>query len=171
MPALAVAATLLASCSALERQVSVSPTPWASPVVQASARPAWIEDLTFSGGLAGTLNQVVAGSAGLRTICTGQRAQGGTTWVLTLFGPVAGTVYGVQATVGDYRGPGRYRAPDAGVQVFSPDDSVGWQSLAGDPVSMVLEPGLESGTVDATLTNLTDGSSKVHVSGRWTCQT
>jgi hypothetical protein len=36
---------------------------------------------------------------------------------------------------------------------------------------MVLEPGLESGTVDATLTNLTDDRSKAHVSGRWTCQT
>jgi hypothetical protein len=171
MLALAAAVTLVAGCSALERQVSVSPTPSASPVIEASARPPWIEDLTFSGGLTGTLNQVVAGSAGLRTICTGKRAQGGTTWVLTLFGPVAGTVYGVQATVGDFRGPGRYRAPDAGVQVFSPDDSVGWRSLAGDPVSMLLEPGLESGTVDATLTDLADNSSKVHVSGRWTCQT
>lgn len=168
---LLMAAVVTVGCSALEREVSVPRSPSPSPVVVTSGAPAWVENLTFSGELSGTLNQVTAGSAGLRTICTGQRAVGGTTWVLTLFGPVGGSEYGLQATVSDYRGPGKYQEPQAAMQVFRPDATLGWQSLGSDPVTMELDRGLQSGTLDATLTNLTDDTSKVRVSGHWTCQT
>jgi hypothetical protein len=170
MAAASIAVAAIAGCSMLEQQISVSPTPTPSPFIGSSARPPWIEDLTFSGDLAGTMNQVVAGSGGTRTICTGQRGQGGDTWVLTLFGPVGRTTYGLQVTVSDYRGPGMYRAPQASMQVFKADDSLGWQSLGGDQVSLMLDTSRESGTVEATLTNLTNDSSKVRVSGHWTCR-
>jgi len=170
MAAASVAVVAVAGCSILEQQVAVSSTPTPSPFVVSSAPPPWTEDLTFSGDVSGTLNQVVAGTAGVRTICTGQRGLGGDTWVLTLFGPVGRSVYGVQLTVSDYRGPGSYEAPQASMQVFRPDASLGWQSLDGDQVSFVLDTSRQSGTVEATLTNLTNDSSKVNVSGRWTCR-
>jgi hypothetical protein len=165
----AVVAVAVSGCSLLEQQVSVRPTPTPTPFVASSAPPPWTENLTFSGDLSGTMNQVVAGSGGTRTICTGQRGQGGAAWVLTLFGPVGRAVYGLQLTVSDYRGPGAYKAPQASMQVFRPDATLGWQSLDGDQVSLVLDSSRQSGTVDATLTNLTNDSSKVRVSGRWSC--
>jgi hypothetical protein len=167
--ALAVVVTIT-GCSVLEQQVSVSPTPTPTPFVASTAPPPWTEDLTFSGDLSGTMNRVVAGSAGMRTICTGQRGQSGDTWVLTLFGPVGRATYGLQLTVGDYRGPGTYQAPQASMQVFKPDAALGWQSLDGDQVALVLDPSRQSGTVEATLTNLTNNTSKVRVSGRWSCR-
>ena len=160
---------VVSGCSLLEQQMSISPTPTPSPLVASSAQPPWTENLTFSGDLKGTMNQVVAGSGGTNTVCTGQRAQGGDPWVLTLFGPVGRATYGLQITVSDYRGPGDYEAPEASMQVFRPDATLGWQSLAGDQVSMVLDPGQESGTVNATLTNLTNATTKVKVYGSWTC--
>ena len=170
MAAASVAVVAVAGCSILEQQVAVSSTPTPSPFVVSSAPPPWTEDLTFSGDISGTLNQVVAGTAGVRTICTGQRGQGGETWVLTLFGPVGRSIYGVQLAVSDYRGPGSYEAPQASMQVFRPDASLGWQSLEGDQVSLVLDTSRQSGTVDATLTNLTNDSSKINVSGHWSCR-
>src|SRR5438034_781652 len=161
MAAASIAMAAVAGCSLLEQQVSVSPTPTPSPFVASSAPPPWTENLTFSGDLSGTMNQVVAGSAGLRTICTGRRGQGGDTWVLTLFGPVGRATYGLQLTISDYRGPGTYEAPQASMQVFRPDASLGWQSLNGDQVSLVLDDSRQSGTVEATLTNLTNATSKV----------
>jgi hypothetical protein len=169
MAATALVVAAVAGCSVLEQQVSVSPTPTPTPSVGSGARPSWVEDLTFSGDVSGTMNQVVAGSGGLRTICTGQRGQGGDTWVLTLFGPIGSATYGLQLTLSDYRGPGPYEAPQASMQVFRPDDTLGWRSLDGDHVSVVLDSGRQSGTVQATLTNLTNDSSNVHVSGRWSC--
>ena len=165
----AVAALTLSGCSLLEQQVSVSPTPTPSPFTGASAHPPWVEELTFSGDVKGTMNQVTAGSGGIRTICTGQRGQGGDTWVLTLFGPVGPSTYGLQLTLSAYRGPGAYEAPQASMQVFRPDNTLGWQSLEGDQVSVVLDSGRESGTVEATLTNLTNDASKVQVNGHWSC--
>jgi hypothetical protein len=55
------------------------------------------------------------------------------------------------------------------MQVFRPDATLGWQSLTGDQVSMVLDPTRQSGTVNATLTNLTNDTTKVWVYGKWTC--
>jgi hypothetical protein len=170
MATAAIVVVTVAGCSVLEQQVSVSPTPTPTPFVGSSARPPWVEDLTFSGDVSGTMNQVVAGSSGLRTICTGQRGQGGDTWVLTLFGPVGSATYGLQLTLSDYRGPGAYDAPQASMQVFRSDDTLGWQSLDGDPVSVVLDSSRESGTVQATLTNLTNNRSKVQVGGQWSCR-
>jgi hypothetical protein len=170
MVAASVAVAAIAGCSVLEQQVYVPPTPTPTPFVGSSARPPWIEDLTFSGDVAGTMNQVVAGSGGTRTVCTGQRGQGGGTWVLTLFGPVGRATYGLQVTVSDFRGPGTYQAPQASVQVFRADETLAWQSLGGDRVSLILDAGRQSGTVEATLTNLTNDSSKVRVSGHWTCR-
>ena len=77
---------------------------------------------------------------------------------------------GLQLTVGDYRGPGTYQAPQASMQVFRPDATLGWRSRDGDQVSLVLDTSRLSGTVEATLTNLTNDTSKVQVSGRWSCR-
>jgi len=170
MAAALIVVVAIAGCSVLEQQISVSPTPTPSPFVASSAPPPWTEELKFSGDLSGTMNQVVAGSAGIRTICTGQRGQSGDTWVLTLFGPVGRATYGLQLTVSDYRGPGTYQAPQASMQVFRPDATLGWQSRDGDQVSLVLDTSRESGTLEATLTNLTNDSSKVQVSGHWSCK-
>ena len=99
--AAAIAVVTLAGCSLLEQQVAVSPTPTPTPFTGASAHPPWVENLTFTGDVKGTMNQVAVGSGGLRTICTGQRGQGGDIWVLTRFGPVGPSTYGLQLTLSD----------------------------------------------------------------------
>jgi hypothetical protein len=168
-----LAAGLLGGCSLLEQPPAVPPTPTPTGYQGPTPRPAWVENLTFGGDLSGVMNQVTAGAGGLRTVCTGKRGLGLSTdtWVLTLFGPIGKQVYGLEISLSDYRGPGTYSAPQATMQVFRPDVTLGWQALGGDAVSFVIDQGEESGTVQATLTNLTNNRSKVRVSGRWTCQT
>jgi hypothetical protein len=170
MAAALAVAVAAGGCSVLEQQVTVSPTPTPTPFVASTAPPPWTEELKFSGDVSGTMNQVVAGSAGIRTICTGQRAEDGDTWVLSLFGPVGRATYGLQLTISPYRGPGTYQSPQASMQVYRPDATLGWQSLDGDQVSLVLDTSRQSGTVQATLTNLTNATSKVRVTGHWTCR-
>jgi hypothetical protein len=88
-----------------------------------------------------------------------------------VYGPVGGTVYGLVTTVAAYRGPGLYRGPDVKVQMLRQDGSAVWRSEPGDQVTFVVSVDEESGTLDATLTELSTDTTKVHVTGHWSCQT
>jgi hypothetical protein len=93
------------------------------------------------------------------------------TWASTLFGPVGAEVFGVVVLSSGYRGPATYDQGKASVQVYNPDKSRVWQSQSGDLVSFTVNPDEESGSMDATLTNLGTNKSKLKVSGRWSCRT
>ncbi len=159
----------LAGCSMLEPEPSAATSSSPTPFVGVTPHAAWVEDLTFSGDFTGTLNQVSPGEAGMRTACTGPRGRDTGVWVLTLFGLVGSRTFGLQVTVGDYRGPGTYAAPQASMQVFRPDAVAGWRAAGGDQVAFTVAADEQSGTLDAHLTNLTDNRSQLRVRGRWDC--
>ena len=70
-----------------------------------------------------------------------------------------------------YGGPGSYRAPVVSVQVSKPDGSAVWETSAGDSAMFVVGSDEESGTLQATLTDLNSNTTKLRLSGRWSCVT
>ncbi|MDQ6772593.1 MAG: hypothetical protein M3024_06350 [Candidatus Dormibacteraeota bacterium] len=164
-----LAVVTLSACGALEPVPQVAATPTPTQIADPNSAPSWLENLTFGGDLRGTLNQVTAGENGMRTACTGPRGRAMQAYVLTVFGPVGKSVYGVQLTVNQYRGPGQYSAPLAGAQVFRPDNSAGWRAVDGDSVTVSVGPDEQSGQVQASLTNLGNNNSKLKLKGNWAC--
>jgi hypothetical protein len=92
-------------------------------------------------------------------------------WASALFGPIGGDVYEVLVTVRPYRGPGTYQAPDVSVQVARPDGSAVWQTSGGDSATFTVGVDEESGSLDATLTNLSSTTTTLSVDGHWSCRT
>src|SRR5207248_9144602 len=92
-------------------------------------------------------------------------------WALHVFGQVGPQVLGVVVTANPYRGPGQYTGTTTVVQVHNLDNSGVWQSGAADPVAFAVNNDEESGTLQATLTSVANGTGKLKVSGRWACKT
>lgn len=159
-----------AGCSVLETLPTPSAAPSSSPSVAAAPYAAWAQDLSFGGDLTGTMGQVLSGDPGMRSECTGRNSLTAGTWASNLFGYVGSQVYGVTIRVAAYRGPGSYAAPGVTVQVHRPDNSAVWQTSSGDAATFTVATDQESGTVDATLTNLATTRSKLALSGRWSCR-
>jgi len=148
--------------------------PAASPSASASAsppQPNWAEALSFSGDVKGTMYQVVVGDAAIRSECTGRNSRYGGAWASTLYGTVGKDVYGVLVTVRPYAGPGSYRVPAVSVQVSKPDGSAVWQTSGADTAMFVVGSDEESGMLQATLTDLNSNTTKLRLSGRWSCAT
>jgi hypothetical protein len=162
---------LVAACAAPAPPVDVPPavpaTPAPSPV---SADAGWAQAMDFSGDVRGAMYRVVPGGGATRSECTGRNSRPAGTWVSALFGPVGPDVYEVLVTVRPYRGPGVYRAPDVMVQVSRPDGSAVWQTSGSDPATFGVGAGEESGSVDATLTNLASTTTALRLDGRWSCR-
>lgn len=178
MAALACAFAVQA-CAALDAAPSPSPTGAASALPPTSPTPSptgsafgnWSESLDFAGDLGGHMSTVVANDTSRRSECTGKNSKTGGTWASTLYGDVGGKTFGVIFTISGYRGPGLYREGAGTVQVHSVGGDHDWQSRAGDALTVTVGNDEESGTVDANLTNLADGRSKLHLTGSWTCRT
>jgi len=147
-----------------------SPAPTAAAAT-ASPNAAWTESLTFTGDVKGTMYQVVVGDAATRSECTGRNSRYGGAWASTLYGTVDQDVYGLLVTVRPYRGPGIYQAPAVSVQVSKPDGSAVWETSADDPATFLVASDEESGTLQATLTDLNSNATKLRLSGRWSCVT
>jgi hypothetical protein len=142
------------------------------PAPASSARAAggtWAQALTFSGDVQGGMDHVLPGSAAMRSECTGRNSRLAGSWASALFGPVGAEVYEVLVTERPYRGPGTYLAPDVVVQVARPDGSAVWQTSAGDAATFTVGVDEESGTLSATLTNLSSTATSLRVDGRWSC--
>ena len=167
---MAVAAALSA-CTALENASAPEPTANASApaVAPTPSGAAWAQDLVFSGDLSGRLTSVVPNQPGQANQSTGFNSKSTGKWVSQIFGPVATGVYGVIVTVDPYRGPGTY-ATGTSVQVHSVDQKQVWEAQAGDAVKFGVNNDEQSGTLDATLTNLADNKGKLHVTGSWSCR-
>lgn len=131
----------------------------------------WAQALVFSGDLAGAMHDVVAGDDATRSECSGRNSRAAGAWASALYGPVGQDVYGVVVTVRSYRGPGTYRAPDVIVQVARADRSAVWQTSGDDPATFTVGRDEESGSVDATLTNLMTNAAGLRVTGTWNCVT
>jgi hypothetical protein len=117
------------------------------------------------------MTSVVPVSHEVRSECTGRNSRPAGTWASTIFGNVGDGVYGVLFTVARYRGPGSYSAPDVTVQVHRSDNSAVWQSSGEHGAVFTIATDEESGTVDATLTNLASNQATMRVSGSWSCST
>jgi hypothetical protein len=149
-----------------------------APVRLATPAPAvrapggsWAQALTFSGDVQGSMDHVLPDSAATRSECSGRNSRPAGAWASAMFGPVGPDVYEVLVTVRPYRGPSAYRAPDVVVQVARPDGSAVWQTSAGDAATFTVGVDEESGTLSATLTNLSSTATKVRLDGRWSCHT
>lgn len=164
------AALALAGCSALQEAAAPEPPATASAAPSSLAGgAAWAQDLTFSGDLTGRVTTIVPNQPGQQSECTGRNSKTGGRWDSSIYVQLSGTVYDLVISASPYRGPGSY--PAATVQVQSADGRQVWQTQSGDPVSFTVASDEESGTVDATLTNLADVKTKLSVKGSWTCRT
>ena len=165
-------ALIFGACTNFAAPAVEGPAP--SPSASAATRPAkpnWAEALSFSGDVRGTMYQVVVGDASIRSECTGRNSSYGGAWASTLYGTVGKEVYAVLVTVRPYAGPGSYRVPAVAVQVSKPDGSAIWQTSGGDSATFVVGSDEESGTLQATLTDLNSNTTKLRLSGRWSCVT
>jgi hypothetical protein len=163
--------TALAGCGALPEPPP--PAASAAPVARpsASVAPNWVQSLTFSGDLSGSMSRLSPPAVNQHSECSGKNSKSGGTWASTLIGPVGAEVFGVVVVANGYRGPGGYDQSKTAVQVHSLDYGRAWGSLSSDPVTFTIGPDEESGSIDATLTNLTTGKTKLKVAGRWSCKT
>ena len=161
------------TCSAVQPPTveAPPPPPTTTPSVVPTAVAAWNQDLSFSGDLSGTMSLVTPGDPALRSECTGHNSRTAGAWASSLFGPVGADLYAVVVTVTQYRGPGTYVAPQAAAQVHNPDSSAVWQTLGVDAATFTVDADEESGSLDATLTNLASNKTKLLVRGRWSCRT
>ncbi|MGH7920212.1 MAG: hypothetical protein ACREQM_09750, partial [Candidatus Dormibacteraceae bacterium] len=127
------------------------------------------QDLTLSGDVDGTMTALAAQSAQTPSACTARPVQSAS-WASTLYGTVDGSLYGFVATVKPYNGPGTYTAARAKVQLFGVSgQQQGWESLPGDQVSFTVDNDNLTGTVEATLTNLSSNQATLTMKGNWSC--
>jgi hypothetical protein len=161
-------ASALAGCGGQATQLA--PAPAATPAPRAPGAT-WAQALAFSGDVQGGMDHVLPATDEARSECSGRNSRTAGAWASALYGPVGGDVYEVLVTVRPYRGPSTYRAPDVAVQVARPDGSAVWQTSAGDPATFGVGLDEESGTLSATLTNLSGTATKLRLDGRWSCGT
>jgi hypothetical protein len=169
-------ALALLGCTTVQEATAPNPSASAQQPVTALATPNgfggnWNQDLALSGELSGRIGQVVASQPGQASECTGKNSKTAGQWALHVFGQVGSKVMGVVVTADPYRGPGRYTESTAVVQVHDVDNSRVWQTGSGDAIAFLVNNDEESGTLEATLTNVASGTGKLKVSGRWACKT
>jgi len=163
-------------CSTIQEATAPSPSTSAQLPVTAAITPNgfggnWNEDLALSGELTGRIGEVVASQPGQASECTGKNSKTAGQWALHVFSQVGSTVYGLVVTADPYRGPGNYTETTTAVQVHNLDDSKVWQSGTEDKVAFAVNNDEESGSLEATMTNVGSGTGKLKVSGRWSCKT
>ena len=119
------------------------------------------------------MSAIVANSGDNVNECTGTKSHSGDPWSDAFYGTVdTGTqVYGVTFLVSNYRGAGTYKDGDVSVQVHNPDDSQAvWQNISGDKATLVINKNLQSGTIDAQLTDANSGKQSLNLKGSWNCR-
>jgi hypothetical protein len=168
-----LAVLLAAGCRGLQppKVDTPPPLPTSTPSPSPSAAASWTQNLEFSGDVSGTMTAVVPVSQQVRSECTGHNSRPAGAWASTIYGVIGSDAYGVLFSVGQYRGPGSYSSPDVTVQVHRFDNSAVWQSTGTNSASFTVGSGEESGTVDATLTNLASNQPTLKLRGDWSCRT
>jgi hypothetical protein len=162
------------ACGAVDTsQLHASPPPQTA-AAQAQARSRlsnapWLEDLAFSGELRGNAGATMPVTTGTRSECTGKASRQTGSWASTLVLLVAGQRFDLVVLAGGYKGAGTLAA-GVTVQLHTPDLARVWQTQPGDPVAFMVAPDEESGSIDATLSNVGNPTLKQRVSGYWTCR-
>ena len=160
-----VALFVLAACGQSTAKPVQSPVP--------SVHGSWVLNLTFVGEVNGHMSAIVANSGSNTSECTGVKSHSGDPWSDAFYGTLdSGTqVWGVTFFVNAYRGAGTYKNPDVTVQVHSTTDSkFVLQNVTGDAVTFTIYRDLESGTVDAELTDAQTGAKGLRLTGNWRCR-
>ena len=161
-----VALFVLAACDSTTAKTVVSP----SPVIPQGS---WNQSLTLSGDVSGQITTIVPDTSAQKSTCSGSRARNGEVWADSFFTTIdtSGTQWQLTIVVQNFRGPGTYSNGDVNVVLQSPDNSKAWLSLSADKVTFTINRSQQSGTIDASLTNATSGTTGAeHVKGTWSCE-
>jgi hypothetical protein len=152
---------------------SPSPSPTRIPIPLATASlgagyAPWLLNLDFSGDLTAHVTGTAASDDLIHNECTGDGSTRLTKWASTMALNIGQQRYALIVLVDGYRGAGVFTG-NVSVEVNSSDKAKVWQNGPGDPVSFTVGSDEQSGLLDATVTNAATGSSKVRISGHWTC--
>ena len=169
-----VALFVLAACDQTNAKVGPSP----SPVI---AQGSWTQNLTLTGELPGRITTIVADQGTQQTFCSGAKARNGETWASTFYTTVdsRGNEWLLSINVANFRGPGTYTNRDVQISLQAPDNSRAWlnqdadqvTNQPADKVTFVIDRSLQSGTIDAFLTNAFSGKHGAeHITGSWNCK-
>ena len=169
-----VALCVLAACGQNTANVATSP----SPVI---AQGNWSQNLTLSGDLVGHVTSIVPDQGTQQTFCSGTKVRNGEFWSDTFFAVVdsSGNDWQFSLNVENFRGPGTYTNRDVQIALSSPDNSKSWVTQPLDPitrqpadkVTFTIDRTLQSGTIDAYLTNTDTGKhGSEHITGTWNCR-
>jgi hypothetical protein len=164
---------VLAACN--ETSVKVGPSP--SPVI---SQGSWTQNLTLTGDLPGQIINIVPDQGTQQTFCSGSKVRNGETWSDSFYASVdsSGSEWQLNIIIENFRGPGTYTNKDVKISLQSPDNQKAWLNQDvdsahsdADKVTFTIDRSLQSGTVDATLTNATTGKRAAeHITGTWNCR-
>ena len=160
-----VALFVLAACGQNNPTVVASP----SPVIAAGN---WTENLTFTGEITGQMTGIVADTGDQINACTGAKTRNGEQWADTFYGMIdaSGRVWEIGFVVNNFRGPGTYHATDVSFAVRSADQKQVWLNQPHDKITFTLATSQQSGTVDASLSDASNGATGLHITGQWNCR-
>ena len=169
-----LAACYLAACSQSSAKVASSP----SPVL---AQGNWTQNLTLAGDLPGRVTVIAADQGAQQTYCSGSKVRNGETWSDSFYAIVdaSGNQWQLNIIIENFRGPGTYTNKDVKISLQAPDSSRAWLNQDADPaahldadrVLFTIERNMQTGTVDAFLTNATTGKRGAeHIIGNWNCR-
>jgi hypothetical protein len=169
-----VALFVLAACSQSSARVATSP----SPVI---AQGNWTQNLTLTGDLSGRITAIAADQGTQQTYCSGSKVRNGETWSDSFYAALdaSGNQWQVNIIIENFRGPGSYTDKDVRIALQSPDNTRAWLNqdadaaahLDADKVMFTIERNLQSGTIDAFLTNATTGKRGAErITGNWNCR-
>lgn len=151
----------------------VSPTPTASlgtSLVPGRSNAPWALQLALAGDVAGAVASTAPSQGGLANECTGKNSLGGKSWSSTFVLGGVGDPKALVVLAPAYHGAGTY-SDGVSIQLHNADLSAVWQNRGADMVSWVVGTDEESGRVTAVLTNLSDVTKKVTLTGNWSCRT
>ena len=169
-----VALFVLAACDPASAKAGPSP----SPVIPQGN---WNQSLTLRGDLPGQITAIVPDQGTQQTFCSGAKARSGETWSDSFYASVdsSGSEWQISIVIENFRGPGTYTNADVKIALQSPDNSQTWlnqdadpsASLIADKVTFTITRSMQSGTIDAFLTNATSGKRGAeHITGNWNCR-
>lgn len=161
-----VALFVLAACDSTTAKVAASP----SPVIPQGN---WSQNLTLTGDLSGHITTIVPDTSTQQSTCSGSKARNGEMWADSFFTTVgpSGDQWQLTIVVQNFRGPGTYANGDVNVVLQSPDNTKAWLSLSADKVTFTIDRSQQSGTIDASLTSASSGTTAAeHIKGTWNCR-
>jgi hypothetical protein len=168
-----VALFVLAACDQTNAKVGPSP----SPVI---AQGSWTQNLTLTGDLPGQIINIVPDQGTQQTFCSGAKVRNGETWSDSFYAGVdsSGSEWQLNIIIENFRGQGTYTNKDVKISLQSADNTKAWLNqdvdaahADADKVTFIIDRSLQSGTVDAFLTNATTGKRGAeHITGTWNCR-